>query len=140
MKAFLDTNILVDLVLAREQFLPEAQRIFALGYAGECDLIISALSFVTTVFLAQKYKYPTEEVRERLLRIAEFSEIANLRGRNVVDMLNSGWKDYEDATQYRCAIESNADCIITRNKRDFIGNEIAVLTPSEFLSKKLNKV
>lgn len=35
MKAYIDTNILVDLVLSRDEFLPEAQRIFALGYLGE---------------------------------------------------------------------------------------------------------
>ena len=34
MRAYIDTNILVDLVLARQEFLPDAQRVFALGYAG----------------------------------------------------------------------------------------------------------
>ena len=35
MRAYVDTNILVDLVLSRQEFLPDAQRVFAIGYAGE---------------------------------------------------------------------------------------------------------
>ena len=36
-KAYIDTNILVDLVLSRQEFLPDAQRVFALGYADEAE-------------------------------------------------------------------------------------------------------
>ena len=38
MRAYVDTNILVDLVLSRQEFLPDAQRVFAIGYAGEAQL------------------------------------------------------------------------------------------------------
>jgi predicted nucleic acid-binding protein len=31
-RAYVDTNILVDLVLSRQEFLPDAQRVFAIGY------------------------------------------------------------------------------------------------------------
>ena len=59
MRAYVDTNILVDLVLSRQEFLPDAQRVFAIGYAGEAQLVVSALSFVNTVYLGRKYKFPT---------------------------------------------------------------------------------
>ena len=98
MRAYIDTNILVDLVLSRQEFLPDAQRIFALGYAGEVQLTISALSFVNTVYLARKYNFPMDDVYANLRLIADFVDVADLRGQNVVDMLSSGWKDYEDAT------------------------------------------
>lgn len=41
MRAYIDTNILVDLVLSRDEFLPEAQHLFALGYAGDAQLMVS---------------------------------------------------------------------------------------------------
>ena len=47
MRAYIDTNILVDLVFARAKFLQDAQRIFALGYANEVQLVVSALSAIT---------------------------------------------------------------------------------------------
>lgn len=132
MRAYIDTNILVDLVLSRQEFLSDAQRVFALGYAGEAQLIVSALSFVNTVYLAKKYKFPIEDVFDKLRLIAGFVEVVDLRGQNVVDMLNSGWSDYEDATQHRSAIDEQADCIVTRNAKDYKASVMEVLTPNEF--------
>lgn len=134
-RAYIDTNILVDLVLARQEFLPNAQRVFALGYAGEVQLVVSALSFVNTIYLGRKYKYPMEEVYAKLRLIADFVDVADLSGQNVVDMLSSGWKDYEDATQHRSAVDELADCIVTRNKKDFKASSITVLTPVEFFDQ-----
>ena len=135
MRAYIDTNILVDLVLSRQEFLPDAQRVFAIGYAGEAQLVVSALSFVNTVYLGRKYKYPMDDVLSKLRMIADFVDVADLSGQNVVDMLTSGWRDYEDATQYRSAIDEQADCIVTRNKKDFKAGTLPVLSPVEFFNK-----
>ncbi len=135
MRAYVDTNILVDLVLSRQEFLPDAQRVFAIGYAGEAQLVVSALSFVNTVYLGRKYKFPMDDVLSKLRMIADFVDVADLSGQNVVDMLSSGWRDYEDATQHRSAIDEQADCIVTRNKKDFKASTLPVLTPLEFLNK-----
>ena len=132
MKAYIDTNILVDLVLSREEWLADAQHIFSLGYAGEAQLVVSALSFVNAIYLARKYKYPVEKVSSTLLLIADFVEVADLSGKNVVDMLSSDWKDYEDATQHCSALAEGADCIVTRNKKDFQKSNIPVYTAAEF--------
>ena len=45
------------------------------------------------------------------------------------------WKDYEDATQYRSAVDELADCIVTRNKKDFKASSISVLTPAELFDQ-----
>lgn len=135
MRAYVDTNILVDLVLSRQEFLPNAQRVFAIGYAGEAQLVVSALSFVNTVYLGRKYKYPMDDVLSKLRMIADFVDVADLSGQNVVDMLTSGWRDYEDATQHRSAIDEQADCIVTRNKKDFKAGTLPVLSPVEFFNK-----
>ena len=135
MRAYVDTNILVDLVLSRQEFLPDAQRVFAIGYAGEAQLVVSALSFVNTVYLGRKYKFPMDDVLSKLRMIADFVDVADLSGQNVIDMLNSGWRDYEDATQHRSAIDEQADCIVTRNKKDFKASTLPVLTPLEFFNR-----
>ena len=135
MRVYIDTNILVDLVLSRQEFLPNAQRVFALGYADEAQLMVSALSFINTVYLGKKYKFPIDDVFSKLRMIAEFVDVVDLRGQNVIDMLDSGWKDYEDATQFHSAIEEQADCIVTRNKKDYKSSTIEVFTPAEFFER-----
>ena len=99
------------------------------------QLTVSALSFVNTIYLARKYKYPLDEVYSKLRLVADFVDVADLSGQNVVDMLNSGWNDYEDATQYRSANDEQADCIVTRNKKDFKASTIPVLTAAEFFKQ-----
>ena len=79
MRAYIDTNILVDLVLSRENWLSDAQEIFAVGYAGKVQLIVSALSFVNTIYIARKYKFPVEEVCSKLRLIAVKSRYLVLR-------------------------------------------------------------
>ena len=135
MRVYIDTNILVDLVLSRQEFLPDAQRVFALGYADEAQLMVSALSFINTVYLGKKYKFPIDDVFSKLRMIAEFVDVVDLRGQNVIDMLDSGWKDYEDATKFHSAIEEQADCIVTRNKKDYKSSTIEVFTPAEFFER-----
>ena len=54
-------------------------------------------------------------------------------------MPSSGWKDYEDATQHRSAIDEQADCIVTRNKKDFKAAQIPVFEPQEFIDYLLKK-
>jgi len=37
--------------------------------------------------------------------------------------------------QYRSAVDEQADCIVTRNKKDFKASTIAVLTPLELFAQ-----
>ena len=129
MKIFVDTNILIDFVCSRENFVDDAERLFALGCVENMQLMTSALSYVTAMYVAHKYDYKC--VTDTLLAISEFTEVLDLKGRIVVEMLSSDWKDYEDATQYKTAINANADCIVTRNKKDFSNSSLPVYTVSE---------
>ena len=61
MRAYIDTNILVDLVLARQEFLPNAQRVFALGYAGEVQLVDCLLNERYPLF-AREHPVPHRRV------------------------------------------------------------------------------
>ena len=44
-------------------------------------------------------------------------------------------KDFEDAMQYFSAKSIVADCIVTRNAKDYPFSDVAVMTPHEFLQK-----
>lgn len=135
MKVYIDTNILIDLVCSREEYLPEAQLLFSLGYARKVHLVLSALSFVNTVYISRKYKFSSLEIKESLSKLASFIEIADLTGDVVTWALTCDWNDYEDATQFKSAFNTQVDCIITRNKKDFSFSNIPVMTPDEFLTK-----
>ena len=126
MTVFVDTNILIDLLCERESFVQSARMLFAYGYSGRLTLVLSSLSLVNAVYIARKYGYV--DVRERLDDITEFVEVVDLRKEVAKRALTCEWKDYEDAVQYMSAIKENADCIVTRNKKDFGKSVIPVYT------------
>ncbi|MDO5526916.1 MAG: PIN domain-containing protein [Prevotella sp.] len=131
MKAFLDTNILVDLVCSREPFLQDAQNLFAECVSGRLNLCVSALSFVNTVYIGRKYGFV--DIREKLFKISQIIDVVDLKGNTVVWALDCGWKDYEDAVQFGNATSTFSDCIVTRNKKDFSASDLPVYTVKELL-------
>lgn len=139
MKVYVDANILIDLVCSRDEFLADAQMLFSLGYAKKIRLALSALSFVNTVYISRKYKFSLQEIEESLLSIASFTEIIDLKGDVVTWALSCDWRDYEDATQFKSAIFADADCIVTRNKKDYVKATIPVYTITEFVQEKLSE-
>ena len=132
MTVFVDTNILIDLLCERESFVQSARMLFAYVYSGRLTLVLSSLSLVNAVYIARKYGYV--DVRERLDDITEFVEVVDLRKEVAKRALTCEWKDYEDAVQYMSAIKENADCIVTRNKKDFGKSVIPVYTIEELMS------
>lgn len=129
MTVYVDTNILVDFVCQRKEFFDDARRLFAYGYIKTFSLQTSAVSFVNTMYIAHKYNY--EGVEDALLKVSTFVDIVDLKGESVEWALTSGWKDYEDATQFKTAEISQADCIVTRNKKDFRKSSIPVYSVKE---------
>ena len=48
--------------------------------------------------------------------------------------LPSSFKNFEDAVQCYSAVNAKMDCLITRNKRDYVTDILPILTPEEFLA------
>lgn len=133
MRVFVDTNVLIDFVCDRVGFAENADQLFALGCLGEIQLMTSSLSYVTAMYVAHKYDY--QKVKKALLAVSQFVMILDLESQTVIDMLSSDWKDYEDATQNHTALLANADCIVTRNKKDFVESTLPIYSVSEFLEE-----
>lgn len=130
MIVFVDTNILVDFVCCRQPFAEEAKRLFAHACIGEFEIHISALSYVNAVYIGHKYEL--QDVKYALLQLSTIVKVVDLQGEVVVDMLSSEWKDYEDAVQNQSALLTSADCVVTRNKKDFKDSSLPIYTVAEF--------
>lgn len=132
MRVYVDTNVLIDFVCQRDVFAEPANKLMALGCMGKIKLQTSALSYVTTMYVAYKYGY--QNVKESLMALTQFLDVQDLQAKTVVEMLSSDWKDYEDATQNQTALLSNADCIVTRNKKDFSLSSLPIYTANELFA------
>jgi len=131
-----DINFFLDIFLKREPFYSSAAKLFKKIEDKELKGYLCALSFPTLFYLLSK-----EISREKAIKTLEKIRIVfsvAVVDQKVIDLsLTSDFKDFEDAIRYYSAVQVRADCIITRNKDDYIVDKIPVLTPEEFLASKI---
>ena len=53
--------------------------------------------------------------------------------------IGSTMKDYEDAIMVQTALRIGADCIVTRNLKDYKLSTLPVFSPEEFLTKLIDE-
>ncbi len=135
MRVFLDTNVLLDTLVAREnpQFAKDAATILSLGENGTFDLYMSALSISTIAYVL---KNMSPSVKKSIISdLVDIVEVLPSLPEHVANMLNGQMSDIEDALQVQSALEGRCDVIVTRNVHDFSLSEIPAITPADMLSR-----
>ena len=133
MKVFVDTNVLIDYICKREPFFVSAKGVFAACLLKKIEIIISSLSIVNTLYVGRKHG--STLLKSNLLRLSQIVNFVDLPTTMVLQTLKTEWADYEDALQNVTALENHAECIVTRNKKDFEESSLPIYTPEEFLSQ-----
>lgn len=131
-RVFLDTNVALDYVLERFPFVDDAEEIFAMAAGGEISLLMSAMSFPNMAYIARK-QYPGKTIYDVLEQLRLMVEPVPISVEALDNALLSQANDFEDALQYFSALSAGADCIVTRNVKDFPFATIPVMLPAEFL-------
>lgn len=139
MKVFLDTNVMIDLIISRNPFYKDIAEIVKIAEKKEIKLYTSSLSFVNTFYVASKNN-TKELVIESLKKFRIICDVTIIDELNVDKSLLSDFEDFEDAVQYNSAIYHDCEYIITRDKKGFKNSKITVMTPDEFLISLKNKI
>ena len=132
MKLFLDTNIVIDVIAAREPFVADSRAIFDLCESGKADGRISALTLCTVAYVLRKFVSPGT-MRTKLRELRNVLTPVDLSVSLLDKAIASPVADFEDAVQFYTAVYSEADYIITRNAKHFPQENIPVLSPTDFL-------
>lgn len=135
-KIFIDTNVLLDLLLEREPWAKNAALLFSMADRKEVELLCCSLSFSTAVYLMQRFKYTRKEIVSKLSIVKSICTITTVNEAVIDRMLQSDFSDFEDAIQYYSALSFGAEVIITRNHKDFADSRIPVMTPQEFIKQQ----
>lgn len=128
---FLDTNFIID-YFVREDYNGDAERLLRFGDSQNLNFFISYLSVANFAYIMRKL--PSAQLKEILLRICNIFRIVDNTRNQILKNIQSDFIDFEDGLQYQAAMNANCDCIITRNKKDFINSEIPVMTAAEFMN------
>lgn len=134
MKVLIDTNVILDVLCGREEFLEASSKVWKYCEVNKLTGVISALSVPNIVYILRKELDPnkTKEIIDRLLLIFDVVELTAEDLRKAAEMKTA---DYEDAVQMCCAERIKADFIVTRNIRDFVSSPVPAVKPSELLDR-----
>ena len=130
-KIFIDTNILLDVILRRTDFYKQAAAIWADCESRKVQGYVSAISLNNMHYIMRKMVAPDIALEYVRLVLNVFSIVPLDESilRLAVDLPQ---KDFEDAIQTFSAVQVKADCIVTRDKSHFSGNYMPIISPLEY--------
>ncbi|MDI1235144.1 MAG: PIN domain-containing protein [bacterium] len=131
---FLDTNVIIDFLADRKPFANDAASLFDRALKREIVIHVSAVSYNNIFYIMRQYGSQNEVMR-MLEELFEWTEVIDVSGKIISDAMRFGFKDFEDAIQYQCALSNKkVEMIITRDSKDFKLSTLPVLTPREVIS------
>ena len=132
MRILIDTNIIVDYILKRENFFECAEKIVSFCTDGRVVGAVSSQSIADTFYILRKDFSPAER-KSLLLIICQIFHVEAVDEVKILFALaDETFSDFEDCLQVQCAKSFRADYIITRNVKDFAASEIPAVTPEDF--------
>ena len=122
MVLLIDANILLDVLMNRQEFVTDSSMIWKLCETDQAKGYISVLTYANIMYIMRKQLTPekNEEVFHKL---------------NLEKSVNMKWPDFEDAVQSATAEAIHADYIVTRNIKDFVKSKVVAFTPGELLAR-----
>lgn len=132
-KIFVDTNVLIDVLVQRGEFLDDAADIWSLSEQGRVTGIIAAVSMTNIYYIVRKLS-DHKTAMKAMVQLRDVFTLAACDGQVLSQAIDAKIADFEDAVQYFTAMHAGAAAIITRDPKHFPRGTIPVVTPREFLA------
>lgn len=133
MKIFLDTNILLDVLVRREPFYEDSARIWSMAEAGQVAAYVSAISFNNTFYIIRNLENRQKAEQAVKLMHHLFKHVVALDRRIIGGAVELAMDDFEDAIQLASALQCKAEYLITRDPRHFRTDAIRVISAGHFV-------
>jgi len=134
MKILIDTNVILDVLCNRTDFVEDSLKVFKYCEAGQVTGVISALSIPNIVYIMRK-ELDAGKIREILTTLTSIFTVADLRESDLMKAADLDFSDYEDALQSVCASRVKANFIVTRNIKDYKNSAIPAIKPAELFER-----
>ena len=136
MRVLFDTNVLMDFLLDRVPHAEAASDLLSRVERGDIQGLACANSFTTIFYLARK-EAGIEAAKSHIADLLALLEVAPITRTTLEDAGSSSVLDYEDAVVCAAASQANADCVVTRNEKDFADAPLPVHSPTSLLAALL---
>jgi hypothetical protein len=133
-RVLLDINVVLDILLNRLPWATDAGAIWNAHRQGTLDALLAGFTVPTIYYIVRKATdaaTATQAVRDVLSTLL----IVPVDRSTLLAALALTGPDFEDNLQTACAVQANADAIVTRDPRGFVGSPVPVLSPADVLSR-----
>ncbi len=134
MKVLVDTNVAFTYITGRDDpYSADIATIMDLCSLEKFEGVLAYHSLSTIWYLTRKAD--DQQRRDALITLCDMFTLSGAKNELVKAALSDrDFKDFEDAMQDCCAVESECDYIVTVNMKDFSGHsKVPAITPNELL-------
>jgi len=135
MKVLIDTNVILDALLMRDQWAATAQELLRIAAMDKVRGCVTA-SQTTDIFYILCRQGASEATGKAVIKtLTESVKVLDVTYADVQNALVSDMSDYEDGLLAHCAKRQKVEYVITRNEKDFAQSPVPALSPQAFLEK-----
>src|SRR5438094_7866494 len=117
MRTLLDTDVVLDVILAREPFAKAAAELLDLGEQGLFEPYVSAITPLNIFYIARKAK-AVRDLRQAIQSLLETVGVCPIDKAILTSAFELRFVDYEDAVQHESATAAGVEAIVTRDIDD----------------------
>ena len=133
LKLLLDTNVILDVVLARAPWDVEAVLLLEAISRGRAAGFVAGHAVTTVHYVVERAKGRAAAVTA-VSDLLQLVDVVPLDAADFQRALSFGLRDYEDAVQAAACLRIGADVLVTRNARDFKGAPVRTRSAGETLA------
>ena len=133
MTVLIDTNVVLDVLCNRTDFVEESKKVLKLCEVKRINGYVSALSIANIMYIMRK-ELENDKIQDIIKKLSLIFDIIDLTGIDLIKASTLNFNDYEDAIQSVQAKRIKANYIITRNINDFLKSDILPIKPKDFLN------
>ena len=135
MKIIIDTNVVLDVLLNRTEFLQYSREVLKLSSQNKVTGLITTNTITDIFYVIRKNSKDALKSRQAIAQLIKLVALEAIIPNDISLALTSNMNDFEDAIMSFAAKRIKADYIVTRNTADFINSPVAAITPADFISK-----
>jgi predicted nucleic acid-binding protein len=131
-RVLFDTNVILDVLLARTPHVGPATALLDRVAAKQLDGLLGATTLTTIHYLATK-AVGAAPAQRHLRTLLGLFDVAPVTRAVLTDALDLDLPDYEDAVLHEAARHAGAEAIVTRDSKGFTRGRLKVYAPEELL-------
>ena len=132
MRILFDTNIILDVLLNRKDFVEFSANLVGMAENNQIDGYLCTTTITTLYYLISKTTN-RKQAKIEIQKLLTIFGIADVNSTVLELSVNSEFGDFEDAVQYYSGECCGVDGLVTRNAKDYKNTNLPIYTSEELL-------